>query len=251
MKYVYALKTVKSDMTSHNGFTWKRRGTVVAPDWNPEPECGGGLHAFLRGEGDGSLADWSPDALWLVLKIPEGTYVDLGGKIKFPRCTVVFCGDRKSATDKLQALGCNGPIIGAYKVGGDESTVSGGHGSTVSGGHGSTVSGGDESTVSGGHGSTVSGGYGSTVSGGHRSRVSGGYRSQVSGGFGSQVSGGNWSRVSGGDGSTVSGGYRSVLTLSYYDGLRRRLVTRYVGEDGIIANTAYRLNDANEFEVVK
>ena len=171
MKYVYALKTVKSDMTSHNGFTWKRRGTVVAPDWNPEPECGGGLHAFLRGEGDGSLADWSTDALWLVLKIPEGTYVDLGGKIKFPRCTVVFCGDRKSATDKLQALGCNGPIIGAYKVGGD--------------------------------------------------------------------------------GSTVSGGYGSVLTLSYYDGTRHRLVTRYVGEDGIRANTKYRLNNAHKFEEVK
>ncbi|HNR90762.1 MAG TPA: hypothetical protein PKM65_20670, partial [Spirochaetota bacterium] len=150
MKYVYALKTVQSDLTSYNGFKWKRRGIVTAPDWNPDQVCGGGLHAFLRGEGNGSLADWSTDALWLVLKIPEGTYVDLDGKIKFPRCTVVFCGDRKSATDKLQALGCNGPIIGAYKVGGD--------GSTVSGGDGSTVSGGDESTVSGGYGSRVSGG---------------------------------------------------------------------------------------------
>ena len=171
MKYVYALKTVKSDLTSHGGFRWKKRGVVVAPDWNPDPVCGGGLHAFLRGEGNGSLADWSTDALWLVLQIPEGSYVDLDGKIKFPRCTVVFCGDRKSATDKLQELGCHGPIIGAY--------------------------------------------------------ISGGYE------------------------STVSGGYESVLTLSYYDGVRRRLVTRYVGEDGIVANTAYRLDDAHEFEVVK
>jgi hypothetical protein len=203
MKYVYALKTVKSDLTSHGGFRWKKRGVVVAPDWNPDPVCGGGLHAFLRGEGNGSLADWSTDALWLVLQIPEGSYVDLDGKIKFPRCTVVFCGDRKSATDKLQELGCSGPIIGAYKSGGYESTVSGGYGSTVSGGDRSTVSGGYESTVSGG------------------------------------------------DESTVSGGHESVLTLSYYDGVRRRLVTRYVGEGGIVANTAYRLNDAHEFEVAK
>ena len=219
MKYVYALKTVKSDMTSRNGFKWKRRGVVVAPDWNPNPECGGGLHAFLRGEGDGSLADWSPDAVWLVLKIPDGSYIDLGGKIKFPRCTVVFCGDRKSATDKLQELGCHGPIIGVC--------------------------------ASGGYGSTVSGGYGSTVSGGDRSRVSGGDRSRVIGGDESTVSGGHGSTVSGGHGSTVSGGDRSVLALSYYDGSRRRLVTRYVGEGGIVANTAYRLNDAHEFEVVK
>jgi len=243
MKYVYALKTVKSDRTSHGGFRWKKRGVVVAPDWNPDPVCGGGLHAFLRGEGNGSLADWSTDALWLVLKIPEGTYVDLGGKIKFPRCTVVFCGDRKSATDKLQELGCSGPIIGAYKVGGYRSTVSGGDRSTVSGG--------DRSTVSGGDRSTVSGGDRSTVSGGHESRVSGGDRSTVSGGHGSTVSGGHESRVSGGYRSTVSGGDWSVLTLSYYDGTRHRLVTRYVGEDGIRANTKYRLNNAHKFEEVK
>ena len=243
MKYVYALKTVQSDLTSYDGFKWKRRGIVTSPDWHPDPVCGGGLHAFLRGEGHGSLADWSTDALWLVLKIPEGTYVDLGGKIKFPRCTVVFCGDRKSATDKLQALGCNGPIIGAYKVGGYRSTVSGGYGSTVCGGYGSTVSGGDRSTVCGGYGSTVSGGHGSTVSGGDRSTVSGGYESTVSGG--------DRSTVSGGDRSTVSGGDGSVLTLSYYAGVRRRLVTRYVGEDGIKANTMYRLNDRHKFEEVK
>ncbi len=56
----------------------------------------------------------------------------------------------------------------------------------------------------------------------------------------------------GGDESTLTGGYRSTLTggdrstlifLLWIDG-RRRVLTAYVGEDGIEAGKAYRANDA-------
>ena len=57
------LRTCGANMKSHGGFQWPRSGPVSAPDWNPAPECGNGLHGFLRGEGDGSLADWSSNAV--------------------------------------------------------------------------------------------------------------------------------------------------------------------------------------------
>ena len=44
------LRTCDANMQSHGGFQWPRSGPVAAPDWNPAPECGNGLHGFLRGE---------------------------------------------------------------------------------------------------------------------------------------------------------------------------------------------------------
>ena len=91
-------------------------------------------------------------------------------------------------------------------------------GATVTGGNYATVTGGDYATVTGGYGATVTGGYGATVTGGHR--------------------------------ATVTGGHGAILLLSFYSA-RKRVVTAYVGENGIKPNTPYRLNEAHEFEDVK
>ena len=56
--------------------------------------------------------------------------------------------------------------------------------------------------------------------------------------------------VTGGDDATVTGGYGAILLLSFYSA-RKRVVTAYVGENGIKPNTPYRLNEAHEFEDVK
>ena len=97
-KYVYVLRTCKADMTSYGGFRWPESGPVEAPDWDASPQCGGGLHGFLNGEGDGSLASWAADAKWLVVRVAEDLIVQLDGKVKFPRGIVEFAGDRLSAT---------------------------------------------------------------------------------------------------------------------------------------------------------
>jgi hypothetical protein len=146
-------------MTSHGDFRWPKRGRVEAPDWKPTVECGNGLHGLLWGEGDGTLLNWSDDAVWQVVGLTAdelAATVDLGGKVKFPSGTVVHTGDQKSATDNITARGARGPVVGCFRAGGNNSTVSGGYRSTVSGGDRSTVSGGDGSTVSGGDGSTLS-----------------------------------------------------------------------------------------------
>lgn len=230
---LYALRTCNADMTSYDGFVWPESGPVEAPDWNPKPECGGGLHGLLMGDGDGDLLNWSDDAKWIVVKI-IGEHVDLGGAVKFRRGNVVHCGDRKSATDMIISLGADpARVVGAFLTGGDRSTVTGGFRATVTGGYGSTVTGDDGSIVTGGNSSTVTGGYESTVTGGNGSTVSGGYRSTVTGGDRSTVTGGYMATVSGGDGG--------ILNLYWHDGNRLRLATAYVGEDGIEPNVPYRV----------
>ena len=234
---------------SHDSFQWPRKGKVSCDDWSNESKCGNGLHGLLMGYGNGSLLNWDTNAKWLVVKVLTKDIVAIDqDKVKFPKGTVVYCGDRKGATDYIIAHGAEASkVVGAF--------ITVGNGAMGQGYHYSTVSGGDWSTVNGGEGSTVSGGNRSTVNGGDYSTVNGGYRSTVSGGYGSTVNGGDWSTVNGGEGSTVSGGYRStvsggigsILQVKWDDGTRFRIATAYVGEDGIEANVKYKVNNQGKF----
>src|SRR5690554_5202274 len=116
------LRTCSSDMESYRGFKWPESGPVECPDWNPEPECGSGLHGWLWGEGDGYLGNWSNDAKWLVVEVDECDIIDLNGKAKFPRGVVAFCGDRAGATGFLRTHDPNSAtrsIIGGTAKAGD------------------------------------------------------------------------------------------------------------------------------------
>jgi hypothetical protein len=280
------LRTCNADGTSHNRFQWNLEigGITESPDWNPEPECGGGLHGLLHGKGYGGYLNWNDDALWMVCDA-LGPIVDIDEKIKTSKAKTLFIGNRKGATDFLIASGCNPvEVVGAFIIGGDysivtggnwstvtggdystvtggvRSTVTGGAGSTVTGGVDSTVTGGDYSTVTGGVDSTVIGGVDSTVTGGDYSTVTGGAGSTVTGGVDSTVTGGDYSTVTGGAGSTVTGGvdstviggvdsiitgeHGSALSIKWYDSFRPRITVAYVGEDGIEPNVPYKL-DAN------
>ena len=212
------LRTTDKDGRAHGGFQWPLEvgAEVIAPDWDPKPVCGGGLHGLLDGLGESMHLSFDADAIWWIVEADET--VDLGGKHKFPRCKVVAFGPRHEVTAHLHGLR-PGPIQGLCLTGGDESTLTGGDGSTLTGGDWSTLTGGDWSTLTGGHRSTLTGG--------HRSTLTGGYRSTLTGG--------DWSTLTGGDGSTL-------IFLRWIDG-RRRVLTAYVGEDGIEPGVAYRASD--------
>ena len=96
---VLVLRVCQADGTSSRGFVWPTSGPVEAPDWTPEPVCGGGLHGWLWGVGDLSVASGvnDPRSRWLAVEVLASDVVDLGGKVKFPRGTVVFCGGRAEA----------------------------------------------------------------------------------------------------------------------------------------------------------
>ena len=91
---VLILRSSGPDGSSSYGFKWPKSGPVAAPDWKPTIERGYGLHGFLWGEGDGSLANWDSDALWLVVAVEKDKIIELDGKVKFPNGIVVFSGDR-------------------------------------------------------------------------------------------------------------------------------------------------------------
>ena len=180
---VLILRTCNPDLTSHGGFQWPESGHVEAPDWDPTPECGNGLHGCLWGEGDGGLLNWNPDARWLIVEAPADTIVDLQGKVKFPAGTVVHCGDRLSATTYFLA----DPRAAGRAVHGGTATAV--HGGTATAGYRGTATAGDEGTV--------------VIR--------------------------RWDR-------TAS---------------RWRLVVGYIGENGLEANVAYRLDDAGQFVEVQ
>ena len=257
---VFVLRTCDKDGKSFGGFQWPREGEVCATDWKQTAECGNGLHGLARGVGDGGHLYSDDDALWLVVEVAEESLIDLSGKVKFPRGTVRYCGERETATRIIKHAHPDAAVCYATVTGGDFATVTGGDGANVSGGYRATVSGGDFATVSGGYRATVTGGEGATVSGGDFATVSGGDFATVTGGEGATVTGsegatvsggdfatvtgGDFATVSGGDFATVSGGVGAMLTLCYYD-KRKRARVFYVGEDGIKPNTPYKLDKNN------
>jgi hypothetical protein len=241
------LRTCKADLSSHGGFRWPESGPVEAPDWSPEPVCGGGLHGWLWGEGNGELGCWEPEARWLVVEVDADAIVDLDGKVKFPRGAVVYCGDRLGATNYLAANGGQGKaIVGVTLTGGYRATLTGGYRATLTGGNGATLTGGNGATLTGGDGATLTGGDWATLTGGDGATLTGGYRAKLTGGDGATLTGGYRATLTGGDGATLTGGDGATLVFYWHDGRRKRLAVGYVGEGGIEPNTPYRCNDVGE-----
>ena len=228
------LRTTDCAGRSYGGFQWPLEigAEVVAPDWKPTAKCGNGLHGLLDGLGNSIHLCYSADALWWIVEADNT--VDLDGKHKFERCRVIAFGPRDKITSALHAMR-PGPIHGLCLTGGDRSTLTGGYGSTLTGGYGSTLTGGDYSTLTGGNGSTLTGGDHSTLTGSNGSTLISGYGSTLTGGYGSALMGDSNSMLTGGN-------YSTLIFLKWVNG-RRRVLTAYVGEDGIQPGIAYRAND--------
>ncbi|MCF7536193.1 hypothetical protein [Pseudomonas petrae] len=210
------LRTCFADLTSYGGFQWPDEVSSVVEfaDWNPEAVCGGGGHGWLFGQGDAGASSsiGIADAKWLVVEVPLPSVVALGGKVKFPSCIIRHIGDKTSATQYLlehEVRAASVAVIGITLTGGDRSTLTGGDDSTLTGGN--------RSTLTGGYGSTITGGYGSTITGGVD--------------------------------STLTGGDKSELRIRKWCSKSERYRTHqaYVGENGIQAGLAYRLDEGNKF----
>ena len=72
---------------SYEDFQWKPIGKwTEAPDWDPEPECGGGLH----GNGPESKGYWTNGKDLDFCEIDPTNMVDLGDKIKVKRARILL-----------------------------------------------------------------------------------------------------------------------------------------------------------------
>lgn len=263
MSKVMLLRTCRPDGSSKYFFRWPLTpgAEVEAPDWSPEPRCGGGLHGLLWGEGDANLIPTDGKRVWIAFEADEDDVVCIDShKAKVRKARVVVVGTREQATQAVHAAAPKGTQVHYLSMTvGDDSVLKGGYGSTLVGGHGSlliggprsTLVGGDQSTLTGGDGSTLVGGEGSTLNGGEWSTLMGGHRSKLTSGGGSTLTGGNWSTLKGGtmstliggSMSTLIGGHRSTLCWHDWDSHVYRVITAYVGEYGIEAGKPYTIED--------
>jgi hypothetical protein len=220
----YILKCLPADGLASNNFNWDMTvgAKVSAPDWDPTPECGKGLHGWLSGEGDptASIHHTDPTAVWLILST-DAEVVDLEGKVKFPHCTVEFVGNREEAVAEMRRLVPTAAVM--Y--------------STVTIKNGEEIRVGDYSTVNAGNHSKVTAGYNSTVTAKNYCTVNSG--------MGCIVNAGNNCTVTAGEGCKVTAGNDSNFSIKCWDDkkYKYRVVVSYVGESGILPGLPYKVVD--------
>lgn len=246
---------VNGKLVAFGGFEWPESGYVEAPDWSPDPSCGGGLHGLLGGKGDGYLLDWGEDTVWLVVEA-EGEIVDLDGKVKFPRGVVAHCGDRVSATAYLRSEGYENVVGDTVTVGdgaiskvGDMATaVAGDRGTAVAGLRGTAVVG-DYATATAGYRGTATAGYRGTAVAGDMGTATSGLRGTATAGYMGTATAGPYGTATAGDfgyamageGGNAKVGHMGEISIRWINVARCRTVAGYAGEGGIEANVAYRV----------
>ena len=191
-------------------FQWPTSGHVEAPDWVDDGECGHGLHGLLWGCGNGRYLSDDHDAIWQVVRVLAADVRDLGEKIKFPRGEVVFSGDRSGALAYLDAHGgADRPVVYAARTAGNGGTA-------------------------------TAGDWGHATAGDWGHATAGDYGRATAGAYG-HATAGDWGHATAGDWGTIS--------IRWWDAAaeRGRVATGYVGENGIEADTAYKLDDKGRF----
>jgi hypothetical protein len=234
-EYCYVLRNCKEGGVSHNGFVWPQSGPVEAPDWNPEPVCGGGLHGWLGAMGDMALGHGEDAPVWVVVKVDRALIVELGGKVKFPRGEVVYYGSVDGAVAHLASVGVCG-----YRG----TSTSGTRGTSTSGTRGTSTSG-TRGTSTSGYGGTSTSGDGGTSTSGTRGTSTSGSRGTSTSGYGGTSTSGDGGTSTSGYGGRARAGERGEIHLLWWDTVRGsyRTVIGYVGEEGIESDVYYRLDD--------
>ena len=218
---VLILRTCKADMAPEyekaNGVVYPSNGWVEAPDWDPRPQCGNGLHGLLWAQGNYSLLSAKRDAKYLIIEADAKDVVSIDHeKVKFRGGNVVAVFDRwwqafayilpkrpKVVTDKI-ATGDSGHAAATGNSGHAAATGNYGH-AAATGNSGHAAATGDS-----GH-AAATGNYG------HAACLASGGRAKA--------------------------GPNGLVALVWNDGARGRMVVGYVGEDGIEADTWYVVKD--------
>jgi len=235
------LRCCKSDGTSRNGFTWPEKGTVAAPDWEPNPECGNGLHGWLRGAGDVNCWTHNLDDLWIVAAVSESDCIDLSGKVKFPSCRVLYRGNRETAVQAVQKAYPASAVIFGTATAGDRGTAAAGDSGTATAGTRGTATAGDSGTATAGDSGTATAGYAGTATAGDSGTATAGTRGTATAG--------DSGTATAGDRGTAAAGDSGIISIRHYDPRadRYRVMIGYVGEGGLKPGVAYKLNDQAQF----
>jgi hypothetical protein len=209
---VLVLRTCAADMSAYGGFIWPESGPIEAPDWNPEPICGYGLHGALWGEGDGDLLSWDHDAKWLVVEVDADTIVNLDGKVKYPRGVVVHCGTRESATTIIQVARPGAAVIGGTATAGNRGTATAGYAGTATAGNRGTATAGYAGTATAGNRGTATAGDDGTATAGYAGTATAGDDGTATAGYAGTATAGDDGTATAGDDGTATAGYAGTAT---------------------------------------
>ncbi|MCT1263750.1 hypothetical protein N0621_09330 [Pseudomonas aeruginosa] len=240
------LRTCSADLTSHGGFRWPDKiGAVVeAPDWKKDNKCGHGLHGWLFGQGDHDCSSTvgDTDAKWLVVEVGLSDLIALGGKVKFPRCTVRHIGDKASATQFLIAnepraagvavigatlqagdkelcqVGAYGTATAGYKgtaTAGYKGTATAGDWGTATAGYNGTATAGNEGTATAGDWGTATAGNEGTATAGYKGTATAGDWGTATAGNEGTATAGDWGTATAGNEGTATAGYKGTATAGY------------------------------------
>lgn len=258
------------------GFRWSLTlgGETEAPDWDPTPKVGGGLHVWAWAQGDLSCSKvWRGlDVIWLAVEYQRRDSVQLRGAVKVPWCKTILADyDPKVVSDFIRAhtpvnhtglsffelvqsnterslcVGAAGTAIG----GKDCVVVAGWHGSAVTGDRGVAVAEDFGTVRAGKEGTARVGDYGNAKvrSGGTAIAGYAGIAIVVGEGGVATAGDGGFARVNAGGTAEVGlegmaqAGEGGTMRIPWVDpeGHRQVVVLR-VGENGILANTPYKVD---------
>ena len=256
-EHVLVMRVCRADMTSRDGFRWPESGMVEAPEWKPTAECGHGLHGWLWGEGDITVADDLPHgqgARWLVVRVAAAEVVDLRGKVKFPRGEVVFVGEAHEAAYYLATHGAVGrAIIHGASSAGNRGTATAGDEGTATAGDGGTATAGYIGTATAGDGGTATAGNRGTATAGDGGIATAGNRGTATAGNGGTATAGDRGTATAGDEGTATAGDGGTIQLEFWDNGRRmwRKRAAEVFDGGLKAGVPYRLDAHGNFVAVE
>jgi len=262
---VYVIKSVSQEGLAWGGFQWPLEpGAVIsAPDWVPDDQCGHGLHGLLEGVGDWTLV--ARNGKGLLLAVEKDSIIDLGGKVKFPRCRVlgVFSVYTKAAT-WLAKNGYKGVHNVVWKSDGvidakvgEFSHISTPNRARVGIGSSGTVTVGDYSYVDAeSHCKIVTGAYSNVYTGyacaietGQKCIVEAGSYCAVEAGANSLIKGSHNCHIMAGLGSVVKAQLGSKLRLEYLDeNGNSRFYSKRVDDVGLKAGVYYQLDENGEYQ---
>jgi hypothetical protein len=194
--------------------------TVVAPDWNPEPICGGGLHGLLWGIGDYGLLDYDDiDTKGVVFEVDN--YVEIAGnKIKAPKGKVVFVGSLKEAAQYIDKHKILSHTAGLYG-----NATAGNCGTATAGNYGIAKAGCCGTAMAGYKGTAIAGDYGNATAG-----------------YGGSATVGNYGIATVGCYGNATAGENGIIQIKYfrcnYDDCVS-ILTGYIGKRGLRPNISY------------
>jgi len=246
---VLILRRIPKNRTTRNNFVWPEGVgvEVECPDWNPNAECGGGLHGWPLGFGLGDGCEYDIiDDIWLVVGCkPEDVVGELGGraKCKFRRGVTRLEGSffdamayvRKYFEDCVAAM--------AKESTGDSSMAAASGDSSMA-----AASGNSSRAAASGNSSTAaaSGNSSRAAASGNSSKAA------SSGEYSTAAASGNYSKAAAsgqhtiaavcGLGGRVRVGENGAFAISYWDDDNGYyFITGKVGENGIKPDTWYEV----------